>query len=160
VPDETPKRRPVKRPVEDPVLVAREVLGDSPQADAVSAALERLAEARERLGRETAAAPSLSIQLRSQVPKGSIVVYSRGRQIFQRRFSFVERKGLLRRQGVPGELSERVELEVGDHELLVYVMRRREQARLTKLSAHVTPGAALLLEILVPVTGDPEVRLR
>jgi tRNA A-37 threonylcarbamoyl transferase component Bud32 len=163
IPAEAPRPRPraARAVVEDPARVALEVLGDTPQAAEVSAALARLAEARDRLNQETAAAPpSLQIQLRSAVPRGSLVVYAAGERVFQRRFSFVERRGLFRRQGVPGELLESVDLVPGEQELLVYVVRNREEAQLTKLGAEVAVGDQLQLEILVPETGEAQVRLR
>jgi tRNA A-37 threonylcarbamoyl transferase component Bud32 len=151
--------RIVRRPVEDPARVAREVLGDSPRAAEVSAALTRLAEARDRLQLAPPSATSLEIGLRSEVPRGSVVVYAGDRQIYKREFSFVERRGLFRRQGVGGELSASVGLEPGEHELLVYVVRRREPAQLTRLAAVVGAGDSLQLQIVVPTRGAPEVRL-
>ncbi|HUP23029.1 MAG TPA: protein kinase [Thermoanaerobaculia bacterium] len=151
--------RIVRRPVQDPARVAREVLGDSPRAAEVSAALTRLAEARDRLQLASPSATSLEIGLRSEVPRGSVVVYAGDRQIYKREFSFVERRGFFRRQGVAGELSASVGLEPGEYELLVYVVRRNEPARLTRLATVVGAGDSLQLEIVVPTSGAPEVRL-
>jgi hypothetical protein len=151
--------RIVRRPVEDPARVAREVLGDSPQAAEVSAALTRQAEARDRLQLAPPSATSLQIGLRSEVPRGSVLVYAGDRQIYKREFSFVERRGFFRKKAVAGELAASVGLEPGEYELLVYVVRRNEPAQLTRLATVVGAGDSLQLEIVVPTNGAPEVRL-
>ena len=150
--------RKVEKRAEDPVRAAREVLGDSRQADEVSAALARLTEAREALAEEPPGDIQLELELRSEAPRGSVVIFANGKHAYSRRFSFSERRGVFARKGVPGELRESFELPPGEHELLVYVTRRGEAARLTRLSTSSADFASLL-RIHVPVTGDPDVRL-
>jgi hypothetical protein len=150
----------VEQRAADPVRAARQVLGDSRQAVEVSAALARLTEARELQAAHTPSATILELELRSEAPRGSVVIYASGKQVYRRKFSFSERHGVFVRRGVPGELRETVELPPGEHELMVYVTRRQEQARLTRLSTAGAGGEALRLAIQVPESGDPEVRLQ
>jgi len=99
---------------------------------------------------------TLKIDFYSESPRGVLTLYSGDDQIFRREFRFVERKGFLRKKGIPGGFGDRLRLDRGKLAVRIYLSRPGRATQNLTVTGELPGGGVRTLRIRV----DGEGRMR
>jgi serine/threonine-protein kinase len=91
------------------------------------------------------AAPLLVLDFLSELPEGTLTLYSGGQQLLLRRFRFVRRTGVFRSTTAPGRVDARHQLPAGDATLRLYVTVAGQPAKVVTVEGSFAPGTTRTL---------------
>jgi hypothetical protein len=97
---------------------------------------------------------TMRIDFSSERPRGVLTLYLNGEQILRRPFRFVEKRGLLRRQGVSGGFDARQQIEAGEFALQVYLTLPSRPAQSHAISGEFAAGSLRTLQVRVDDAGQ------
>jgi serine/threonine-protein kinase len=102
-----------------------------------------------------AAEATLVVELHSDLPSGTLMLYSGNRRLLQRRFEFGERGGFLRsRKPAPGWFRQSLPLAAGNAALRLYVTPDGRKAEVQELSGNFPGGAERRLAVHLHADGQ------